>query len=256
MRQYETIIKNWNRKVKSEKKIFQYMENFKLIFSYHSGRMENPEITFDDTRGIFENGKVIAYTGDIKTLWEIQNLKDCVDLILESVAERRRIDIDLIKKFHFALTKYTYDERRYIDNEERPGEFKKHDYITGINEVGAAPEEVEQELLELTDEIQNDYPLNNVITVGAYFHLKFENIHPFADGNGRTGRALLNYFLILNGHPPVCIYDEDKRQYIEALRIYDTNVDISPMEEFLKDQVEKTWQKTRSLTEIPLSMER
>lgn len=225
------------------------MDNFQLIYSYNSGKIENPEINFDDTREIFENGKVISFTGDLKTLYEIKNLKDCIGLILEGLAAKRPVDIALIKEFHFTLTKCTYDEKRYLVNGERPGEFKKHDYVTGIYEIGAAPDEVEQELSELIEEIAVCFPLNKVITAAAYFHLKFENIHPFADGNGRTGRALLNYFFMLNGHPPVCIYNEDKKEYIEALRHYDSNGDIGPMEAFLKAQTEKTWQKTRSLTD-------
>lgn len=249
MSSYETILKNWHKNVKTEKDLIRYMENFQLIYSYNSGKIENPEINFDDTREIFENGKVVSFTGDLKTLYEIKNLKDCIGLMIEGISSKRLIDIDLIKDFHFTLTKCTYDEKRFIENEERPGEFKKHDYITGLYEVGAAPDEVEQELSELKDEIASDFTLHKIICAGAYFHLKFENIHPFADGNGRTGRALLNYFLMLNGHPPVCIYDEDKKVYINALRVYDKNGDIEPMTDFLKSQIEKTWQKTRSLTE-------
>lgn len=247
---YETILENWHKNVKTKKELIKYMDNFQLIYSYNSGKIENPDINFDDTREIFENGKVVSFTGDLKTLYEIKNLKDCIDSMLDWISSKRPVDIALIKECHFILTKYTYDERRYIDNEERPGELKKHDYVTGINEVGAAPEEVEEELSELTEEIADNFHLNKVMAAGAYFHLKFENIHPFADGNGRTGRALLNYFLILNGHPPVCIYDEDKKVYIDALRTYDNEGDIDPMVQFLKSQTEKTWQKTRSLTDL------
>lgn len=246
---YGTILGNWNKRVRNKQELVRYMDNFQLIYSYNSGKIENPEIDFDDTRDIFENGRVTSFTGDLKTLYEIKNLKDCIDLMLEGLSSERPIDIGLIKEFHFTLTKYTYDEKRYIENGERPGEFKKHDYITGIHEIGAAPEEVEQELSELTEEITGNFPLNKVITAGAYFHLKFENIHPFADGNGRTGRALLNYFLMLKGHPPVCIFEEDKKTYINTLRYYDTGGDIAPMAAFLKTQTQKTWQKTRSLTE-------
>lgn len=248
MNLYETILTNWHNNVKNERDLIRYMDNFQLIYSYNSGKIENPRITFDDTREIFENGKVISFTGDLKTLYEIKNLKDCIGLILKGVSSEQPIDIEFIKELHFTLTKYTYDERRYIDNGERPGEFKKHDYITGINEVGAHPDEVEQELLELTDEIASNFPLNKVMAAGAYFHLKFENIHPFANGNGRTGRALLNCFLLLNGHPPICIYNEDKKSYIDALRHYDITGDIEPMVVFLKGQTEKTWQKNRSLS--------
>ncbi len=87
---------------------------------------------------------------------------------------------------------------------ERPGEYKLHDYVTGRNEIGAAPEDVADEMRELLGELHG-IPENRLLRVAAYYHVKFENIHPFADGNGRTGRLTMNYFLVMNNHPPVTI---------------------------------------------------
>lgn len=80
------------------------------------------------------------------------------------------------------------------------GEFKRHDYITGIYEIGSPASEVERELAELVEEI-NGYDGEDILKSAAYLHLKFEYIHPFADGNGRVGRTLTNYFLLINAHP-------------------------------------------------------
>ncbi len=71
------------------------------------------------------------------------------------------------------------------------GEFKKHYYVAGIHEVGFAPEDAEREVSELIAEV-NAYKGPDVLKAGAYFHARFEHIHPFADGNGRVGRTLLN----------------------------------------------------------------
>lgn len=60
--------------------------------------------------------------------------------------------MDLVKEIHMILSAGTYDERQYIENEERPGEFKKRDYVTGIHEVGSAANEVEADLTELLKE--------------------------------------------------------------------------------------------------------
>ncbi len=46
----------------------------------------------------------------------------------------------MVKEIHKVLTSWAYDERRYIENEKQPGEFKKHDYVTGVHEVGSATE--------------------------------------------------------------------------------------------------------------------
>jgi Fic family protein len=54
-------------------------------------------------------------------------------------------------------------------------------------------------------------PETGILTAASYFLLKFESIHPFADGNGRTGRTLMNYYLMINGLPPTILYEEDKK---------------------------------------------
>ena len=143
--------------------------------------------------------------------------------------------MSLICAVHRALTEGTYDERRYIVNGERPGEFKKHDYVTGKNEVGSPPDEVENDLAELIEEVN---------AIGAYLHARFENIHPFADGNGRLGRTLLNYWLMINDYPPTIVYEEDRRAYYDALQDYDEQEDLTPLVQFLEAQTVKTWSRS------------
>jgi hypothetical protein len=126
---------------------------------------------------------------------------------------------------------------------ERPGAFKKHDYVTGREEVGSMPEDVPVDIAALLDELGN-FSSGETLKAAAYFHARFEYIHPFADGNGRVGRTLLNYFLMTRGHPPVIIFDEDKADYYAALEAYDKTEDIIPMYDFLRFQTGRTWQKT------------
>lgn len=96
------------------------------------------------------------------------------------------------------------------------------------------------EYLGSVDEPSEDF----ILTIGTYFHAKFEFIHPFADGNGRVGRTLLNYFLMINDHPPIIIYDEDKNLYYDCLQEYDTKEEIKPLLQFLIYETEKTWSKS------------
>lgn len=79
------------------------------------------------------------------------------------------------------------------------------------------------------------------VLVAAFFHAVFENIHPFADGNGRVGRTLLNYYLITHEFPPLVVYDEDKALYYQCLEKYDTEETIDSLVEFLQYETEKTW---------------
>ena len=146
-----------------------------------------------------------SYTGDLRTLFEIRNAKEANELFLCAFRDRRALDEGFVKELQRQLTHGTYDTRRWQLG-ERPGEYKRHDYVTGREEVGAAPEDVADEMRELLSEIQ-DVPARNVLTAAAYFHAKFENIHPFADGNGRTGRLAMNYFLVLRDHPPIVIHE-------------------------------------------------
>lgn len=159
------------------------------------------------------------------------------------------LSIELIKEIHAILTAGTYDERRFLDQGERPGDFKRHDYVTGILEVGSFPEDVEQDITELLEEIA-DAPSNTepakTLTTAAYLHARFENIHPFADGNGRVGRSLVNYYLMTHRHPPLIVYEDNRSEYYMALQNYDENEDINPLITFFQQQVEKTWEKKLS----------
>ena len=215
--------------------------DFRILFAYNSNKIENNEINYHDTREIFENGKVSSFKGDPRTLFEIQNQKNCYDFLIDKIAEKERISISLIKQVHKLLTEGTYDEIRYQKN-ERPGEFKKGDYIVGKDEVGVEAEEVEKELKKLLDEIYA-YNSDDYLTIAAYFHVRFESIHPFADGNGRVGRTMLNYYLMTNGIRPLIVYEEDKDLYYRCLQNYDENDDIDEMKKFLDYCQKKTWQK-------------
>ena len=220
------------------------LTDFRILFAYHSNRIENEDTDYHDTRDVFENGKVYGYTGNPRTLFEIQNQRDCYYLLLDRIVAKEPLSISLIREIHFELTKGTYDMRRYIVNGERPGEFKHHDYVTGRHEVGSYPEDVEQDLQDLISEII-DNEGKDVLTIAAYFHACFENIHPFADGNGRVGRTLLNYYLLTHNVSPVIIYEEDRKEYYRSLERFDTDADLQPLKDFIVREQEKTWTRER-----------
>lgn len=181
---------------------------------------------------------------------ELQNQKACYDLLKKRIIQKEPLFLSLVLEIHRTLTEGSYDERRYVVNGERPGEFKKHDYVTGESEVGSPPEAVEGDLVELLEEV-NAIGGQSPLKAGAYFHARFENIHPFADGNGRVGRTLLNYWLMINNYPPIIIHEEDKQSYYEALQMYDKQEVISPLVDFLEGQTEKTWARTMGFADTP-----
>ena len=238
--------KVWNSDSKpfiKKKNIENQLNDFRIIFAYHSNKIENNETDYQDVREVFENGRVSGFSGDPRTLFEIQNQKKCYEYLLDKLVEKEEISVELIKQIHKILTEGTYDELRYAKG-ERPGEFKKSDYIVGADEVGSGFEDVEKDIEELVNELKENKS-NDHLLIGAYLHCCFEAIHPFADGNGRVGRTLLNYYFVINGLKPLVIYDEDKRMYYECLQAYDKKQTLEPMMKFLEYCQIKTWEKKK-----------
>ena len=241
---YGEIVIMWQGwQVKTVADIDARLHNFRILFAYNSCKIENADVTYHDMREIYENGRAINFTGDPRSLFELSNQKMCYELLKYKIAAKDPLTVSLLLEVHSVLTNGTYDERRFIERGERPGAFKKHDYVTGREEVGSAPENVLQDITDLLDEIQA-FSGEDLLKAAAYFHLRFEYIHPFADGNGRVGRTLLNYFLMLHDHPPIIIYEDNKADYYEALEAYDRDETIAPMVVFLCQQTERTWNKT------------
>ena len=96
-------------------------------------------------------------------------------------------------------------------------------------------------MAELLEDIK-DAPAEKALRAAAFFHAKFENIRPFADGNGRAGRLLMNYFLVMHDHPFIIIHEEDSRNYTSALEAWDWSQSLDELEAVLKEQTVKTWE--------------
>ena len=240
---YQEIVAFWKKQdISTASKLSVALNTYSINFAYHSGKIENDNVTYYDTYEIFEKDRVTSYTGDLRTLYEIRNSKDAYNAILQAFDQRHPMTEEFVKEIQKQLTKETYDSACHQQG-ERPGEYKHHDYVTGRQEVGASPADTPAEMSELLNELQ-DVSDQNALTAAAYFHAKFENIHPFSDGNGRTGRLLMNYFLLLHNHPPVTIHEEDRKGYYQALEQFDTHLDLNPLKLYLMKQIEKTWQHT------------
>ncbi len=243
---YKTLCDYWRSlNIRTADDLENAVEEKGVLFAYHSGKIENDRVTYYDTKEIFDHDGVTSYTGDLRTLFELYNAKQAYRRFLDAFGEGRKLDESLVKEFHYLLTRSTYTERRWKQG-ERPGEYKHHDYVVGIDEVGALPEDVGDEMSELIGDINSDPGKimssdESILTAAAFFHAKFENIHPFSDGNGRTGRLCMNYLLVSMGHPPAVIHEEDRRSYYSALSAWDRDTQIGPLKGFLEEQQFKTW---------------
>ena len=248
MTKYEQAVELWRaRDIQSAEDLDKQLDCFRVLFAYNTSRMENPEVTYDNVREVFQNDRVIGFSGSPATLTEIGNQKKCYEFLLPKIVAAEPISLSLIQEVHFMTTMATYDNRLFFGFGERPGVFKKHDFVIGKNEVGSQPEDVETDLSGLIDVLKDAGRLSDPIKLfkaATYFHMLFEHTHPFADGNGRVGRTMMNYFLMINNHPPLIIHNENRIQYYEALEQFDDAEDIEPLFDFLTQQFDKTWAKT------------
>lgn len=239
---YIDILKKWQaHNLTSNADLDLVLDNYQILFAYHSNSIENAGLSLHQTREVFEHGKVMNYTGDTRALFETQNQKTCFQFIKPHILDKTPISPDFIQETHLLLNQGCYDENRWSKG-DRPGTFKKNYYGVGSN-AGVLPEDVEEEinfLCEEINELNTDEP-EKILLTAAYFHCNFENIHPFADGNGRTGRTLMNYFLMTHGLPPTILFEEDKETYYMALAVFDETEQLDGFVQFLKEQTIKTW---------------
>lgn len=241
MDNYEKILAMWRtHKLEVAADIDRALDNFKTSFAFQSGRLTNPQITYHDTVSIFEKDSVAEYTGVVRSLLEQRNQRLAYEFTRAKLVERAPLDIPLVLEVHKLLTNGTYNQSHYIDNGERPGEFKKHDYGVGLHEVGVPASRVEREVGDLLAEV-NGYTGPWTLMAAAYLHARFEHLHPFADGNGRVGRTLVNYYLIQHDHPPLVFFEHSRADYYAALDAYDVQEDLEPLERFFRRMLEDTW---------------
>lgn len=216
--------------------------NFRVLYTCNTCCIEGETISYHNTRELFENVALTNYSGSFNTLVAVNNQRLLFPTVINDIANKVEMSIDLVKRYHKSLMMGLYDDVRYSKG-ERPGEFKIGDYGVGVADVGSFPEDVESDLSELLSEMEGmSYSsVDDVITAASYFHLAFEKIHAFADGNGRIGRLLMNYYLMLHGLPPVIIFDDDKETYYMALEVYDRTEYIDGFVKFIKEQMVSTW---------------
>jgi len=177
---------------------------------YNSNAIENSTLTIFETEKILMEMEV-SRDVSVREVFEAKNLARVFEYIRNKI-NVRSINKELILLLHQML----------IENidESISGRFrKKHEYVRVGTHIAPAPENIElmmdSNLLEYSSK-HSEYFLEKI----SEFHLEFENIHPFCDGNGRIGRVLINYQLLQLGFPPVIIRDKEKAFYYKSFGEY------------------------------------
>ena len=219
------------------KKIPQdYLDDMLVRLAHHSAGIEGNTISLPATVSIILNGTLPVSGGaTVREFYEIENHKQAFYNLLDHLENNDKLSVSIIKKIHADLTdRLQYDK----------GQFKKNEnMIIGAEFQTASPSETPFLVQQLVDYL--DYRLENATTEEEKLesvldtHIQFERIHPFSDGNGRTGRMLMNYSLLQEGFPPLIIDKETKATYVELLANQDSSGFLSFAKEILAKELKR-----------------
>lgn len=190
----------------------EYLQDVLVRLAHHSSAIEGNTISLPDTASIILHHTIPGKTTR-REYFEIENHRDAFKYVMENVTSETKLSLSVIKDIHEKLT-----DRLLIDK----GQFKQSDNtIKGADFKTASPYDTPYLMMQWVDNLH--YQLDSATTQEALiriitdFHIQFERIHPFSDGNGRTGRMLMNYSLLEKNLPPIVIRGEDRAEYINIL---------------------------------------
>ena len=139
---YNDIVAAWQKKdIKSITDLDVALGDFRILFAYNSNKIEGAQITIHQTREIFENGKVVGYTGDLCALFETDNQRVCYEFLKNKIVSRDALTEELVLEIQDKLCHGCYDESRWQKG-ERPGTYKKNYYGVSVSAI-VLPEECE-----------------------------------------------------------------------------------------------------------------
>ncbi|MBR5085453.1 MAG: Fic family protein [Muribaculaceae bacterium] len=211
---YEKVRAEYENYIVKKMSANDYLEWNEVLFSCHSCAIEGNSFTLDDTRVLLEQGLSMVPVG--------RSLLECTEMS-DHFRAFRYITSHLDAPFDEALLKET--NRLVTENtlafrvpDAVAGEYTTCDMAAGDTMFGDHKKLIARipDLMESTNRaIEQDI---HPVIVAARFHGFFEYLHPFRDGNGRTGRLLSNWIMLRAGHPLVIIDIKDRATYINALR--------------------------------------
>ena len=200
------------REQKAAKMTGGISHKIQIDLTYNSNHIEGSRLTHDQTRYIFETN-TIGFENEsvnVDDVIETANHFRCIDMVIDQAGAA--LTEKLIKELHFVLKTGTSDSRK---DWFAVGEYKKLPNEVGGNDT-TLPENVAGEIRKLLANY-NALPTKTIEDIVA-FHVAFERIHPFQDGNGRVGRLILFKECLKNNIVPFIIEDNLKLFYYRGLK--------------------------------------
>lgn len=190
-----------------------YIEDFVTRSTYHSNGIEGSTLTYAETYAILYNDNSFKIQGkEPREIYEAINHKKALELVFNNLQNNEEFDERFIKKLNETINMDIKDTQSYRTVQV---------FIQGSEHIPPEPEKVPNLMLYYVYNYNHDK--QGIFAKVAKYHIDFEKIHPFEDGNGRTGRLLINYELLKNNFPPVVIEKEDRVKYFEFLRNNDND---------------------------------
>ena len=202
---------------------------FAKEFIFNSNNIEGSKIPPEKVREIIDKGDT-----KYKDRNEVKEVQNSI-LAFEYLNKSFKFNIASVKRLYHILTKNLVRE----GNIPYPKGFKKDPNVVG-NSKTTSPERVEDELTDLIKWYkQNRYKIHPLI-LAFEFHRRYEFIHPFLDGNGRTGRMIMNKIMISNGYSPIIIYKENRLAYFNSIEKSKDGM-LKNYYQFMLEQADKSY---------------
>lgn len=212
----------------TEGEVERLREEFMVEFTYNSNAIEGNTLTLKETAMVLE-GMTIDQK-PMKDHLEAVGHRDAFMYVQEIATKGIDLTESVIKNIHsLVLMNKPQDKGIYRSIPVR---------IMGAYAEPVQPYLIEPKMTELLVRNKEREQTMHVIERVARFHLEFEGIHPFIDGNGRTGRLLLNFDLIRNGYPPINVKFTDRKRYYDAFDAFYRDGDADVMIHLIAEYVD------------------
>lgn len=210
--------------------LLKLKERFEIEMTYNSNAIEGNTLTLKETYWVIQQG-ITVKGKSLKDHLEAKSHKEALDFLYEMIEHGKNFTFSehLIKEFHSLIIQ---DIDKNI-----AGRYRNVDvFIAGAEHVPPSALDVPFKMRELVYWAQKNYKKMDIIEFAAIFHHKFVHIHPFQDGNGRSGRLLMNIFLMQYGFPIAIIQKNDRQKYYRVLEIAD-NGNYKPLILFIAQTI-------------------
>ena len=201
-------------------------EEFAVNNTFHSNAIEGSTLTLRETALILQEGVTIAEK-PIKEHLEAIGHRDAFAYITELTDTQTELSEKVIKEVHSLVL--------MADRENRGIYRRVPVYIMGSEHTPPQPYLVPKRMEELIEMYHKKTQSLDKVEAAAWLHLEFESIHPFIDGNGRTGRLLLNFELMKAGLLPVNIKYTDRIKYYDCFAAYHSEGHTAALTELIVD---------------------